>query len=83
MVGQKTQVLNSYENKQGKVRREFLAPDSIWATYYKRGEFQQGEKAGKTEQRQDSNVSLFPQLRAGSFLFATSKLIRVQDSLKG
>ena len=41
-----------------------------------------GGKAGKSEQRQDPNGSLSPQLRVESFLFAISKLIRVLDSFK-
>ena len=41
-----------------------------------------GGVPGKSEQRQDSNVSLSPQPRAESSYFAISKLIRVLDSFK-
>ena len=44
--------------------------------------FSRGGVAGKSEQRQDSNVSLSPQPRAESSYFAISKLIRVLDSFK-
>ena len=52
-------------------------------TYDGKGaKFSRGGVAGKSEQRQDSNVSLSPQLRTESSYFAISKLIRVLDSFK-